>query len=429
LSFKTLRIDQMIGIIDCNNFYASCERVFNPALKDVPIVVFSNNDGAVIARSEEAKSLGIKMAVPIFEIRELMKTHHVKGFSSNYTLYGNMSNRIKSIIRSLFDKVEDYSIDESFVDCKGFNYINRFDYIKDSRDKISTWSGVPVSIGVAETKTLAKLANRIAKKRYREIGVYIIDTECKRLEALKSSDISDVWGVGSKITKKLNAKGIYTAYDLSLLNTDWVKSNFSVVLQRTVFELQGTSCIPLALFTPLKQGIASQKSFGKYQTEFEPIAEALANYTARVGEKLRSQKCVAGGLEIWLGTNYFSKTDKQYYPSIHTVCDIPTDYTPYLIKRAIEGLRKIYLKGFTYKRVGVMLTDIRNSSDGTLNMFYENTRQKETSIIKQIDKINRLNGRDTVRSAQQGFSLEWSMKQEHLSKFYTTRLSDIIEIR
>lgn len=420
---------QMIGIIDCNNFYASCERVFNPALEGVPVVVFSNNDGAIIARSEEAKALGITMAVPMFRVKELMKQNQIKGFSSNYTLYGDMSKRIKAIIRMFFKDVEDYSIDESFVSCKGFKYNNLFDYVKDARDRISQWSGVPVSIGIAETKTLSKLANRIAKKKYRAIGVYIIDTEEKRIEALKATEINDIWGIGSRITAKLNVKGIVTAYDLSLVDTDWAKANFSVVLQRTVYELKGLSCIPLELITPDKQGIASQKSFGKFQTEFEPMAEALANYTARVAEKLRKQKFVAGAMEVWLGTNNFSKTDKQYFPKIFTVCDVPTDYTPYLIKRAIEGLKEIYRKGYTYKRVGIMLLDLRDKTDGTLNIFRQETRLKERNIIKQVDKINRLNGRDTVRSAQQGFSADWRMKQENLSQFYTTRLSDIIEIK
>lgn len=419
----------MIGIIDCNNFYASCERVFNPALRDVPVIIYSNNDGAVIARSEEAKALGIGMAVPMFEIKRLMKEHDIRGFSSNYTLYGDMSRRIKAIIRSFFEYVEDYSIDESFVLCNGLEYRNQFNYIKDARDKISQWSGVPVSFGVAETKTLAKLANRIAKKQYRSIGVYIIDSEEKRIAALKATELNDIWGVGSRITKRLNAKGIFTAYDLSLVNSDWAKANFSVVLQRTIYELQGTRCIPLELQPADKQNIASQKSFGKFQTELEPIAEALANYTARIAEKLRRQKCVAGGIEIWLGTNNFSKTDPQYFPTIHTVCDAPTDYTPYLIKRAISGLEKIYRKGYLYKRVGVMLTDIRDASDGTLNLFCANGRDKEIKVIRQVDRINRLNGRDTVRSAQQGFSADWRMKQENLSRFYTTRLSDIIEIK
>lgn len=199
----------MIGIIDCNNFYASCERVFDPALRDVPVIVYSNNDGAVIARSEEAKALGIGMAVPMFEIKRLMKLHNIRGFSSNYTLYGDMSRRIKTIIRTFFQHVEDYSIDESFVCCKGLNYREPFAYIKDARDKISRWSGVPVSIGVAETKTLAKLANRIAKKQYRAVGVYIIDSEEKRIAALKATGLNDIWGVGSRITKRLNARGVF----------------------------------------------------------------------------------------------------------------------------------------------------------------------------------------------------------------------------
>jgi DNA polymerase V len=419
----------MIGIIDCNNFYASCERNFDPKLNGLPVVVFSNNDGAIIARSEEAKAIGINMAIPIFEVKKLIEQHNIQSFSSNYTLYGDMSKRIKSIIRKFFYEVEDYSIDESFVSCNGFEHRDLYDYVKDARDKISHWSGVPVSIGIAQTKTLSKLANRIAKKHFRSVGLYVIDTEEKRLNALKKTNVSDVWGVGGRITAKLNAKGIFTAYDLSMVDPQWAKVNYSVVLQRTVYELQGLSCIPLELVQPEKQGIASQKSFGIYQTEFEPMAEALATYTARVAEKLRKQKCVAGGIEIWLGTNNFSKTDAQYFPKIHTVCDVPTDYTPYLIKRAVEGLKVIYREGYLYKRVGVMLTDIRDKSDGTLNLFSQESRKKEIEIINQVDRINRLNGRDTVRSAQQGFHNEWKMRQEHLSPRYTTRLSDIIEIK
>ncbi|GAA4907214.1 Y-family DNA polymerase [Mucilaginibacter defluvii] len=419
----------MIGIIDCNNFYASCERNFMPSLNGVPVVVFSNNDGAIIARSEEAKELGIDMAVPIFEVKKLMKVYNIKGFSSNYTLYGDMSKRIKYIIRKFFSEVEDYSIDESFVSCKGFEYRDLFSYVKDARDKISHWSGVPVTIGVAPTKTLSKLANRIAKKKFRAIGVYIIDSEEKRIDALHTTDIKDLWGVGRRITVRLNKFNIYTAYDLSKVDTDWAKKNFSVVLQRTVYELQGISCIPLELVEPAKQNIASQKSFGIFQTEFEPMAEALANYTARVAEKLRRQGFVAGGITVWLGTNNFSKTDKQYFPEISTVCDVPTDYTPYLIKRAVEGLKVIYRKGYLYKRVGVMLTDLRNNYDGTQNLFHSNSRDKEIEIIRRMDRINRLNGRDTIRSAQQGFNHEWKMRQETLTPKYTTRLSDIIIIK
>lgn len=419
----------MIGIIDCNNFYASCERNFNPALQNQPIVVFSNNDGAVIARSEEAKALGITMAAPVFKIKEMMKLKQIQGFSSNYTLYGDMSKRIKAITRNFFSTVEDYSIDESFVDCRGLENLTLFNYVKNARDKITQWSGVPVSIGVGATKTLSKVANRIAKKQYRNIGVYIIDTEEKRIEALKNTAVRDIWGVGSRINAKLTAKGICTAFDLSVVDTNWAKANFSVLMQQTVYELQGICCLPLILKEPNKQAIASQKSFGSFQTELAPIAEALANYTARVAEKLRKQKMLAGGIQVWLGTNNFSKTDSQYFPEINTFCNVPTDYTPYLISKANQALNAIYKKGYIYKRVGIMLTHLCPQTNGALNLFYSQNRKREISIIKQFDKINRLNGRDAVRIAQQGFKADWKMKQENLSKFYTTRLSDIIEIK
>lgn len=418
----------MVGIIDCNNFFASCERCFDPSLFGQPIVVYSNNDGCVIARSEEAKSIGIKMGMPAFELKELMKLYPIRAFSSNYVLYGDMSRRIKHMISQFSPFVEDYSIDESFVDLSGLELIDLFQYVKIMRDKITQGSGIPVSIGVGSTKTLSKIANRFSKKEFRTIGVYIIDSEQKRIDALKVTKVEDIWMIGRMISSKLKAKGIFTAYDLSNVSYSWVRDNFSVVLEKTVYELQGQKCIPLEIKPKNNQHIASQKSFGHFQTEYEPIAEALANYVARVAEKLRKQNSVAGGIDVWLGTNTFSKTDTQYFPRVSTRCDIPTDYTPHLIKRASEALKSIYKSGFKYKQVGIMLTDIRPKYDGTLNLFHQVEREKQDKVIYQLDRINMINGRDTLRSAQQGFSPTWKMKQQHLSRKYTTKLSDIIEI-
>jgi DNA polymerase V len=420
----------MIGIIDCNNFYASCERNFNPEIQNSPVVVLSNNDKAIIARSEEAKALGIDMATPMFIVQKLIAEHGIVKYSSNYTLYGDMSRRIKSIIRQFAPNVEDYSIDESFCDFSGFDYQNLYDYVKVMRDNICQSSGVPVSIGVGKTKTLSKVANRIVKKLYRKEGVYILDTEYKRLEALKFTKIEDLWGVGSRLKVQLNEKGIFNAYELSLVQPDVAKRNFSVVLQRTILELNEISCILLELIPPAKEHLASQKSFGTRQTEFSPIADGLATYIARVGEKLRKQKSVAGGMKIWLGTDDFAKEgEPRYFPDIFTVCDVPTDYTPYLIKRGVDALKKIFKQGYEYKRVGVMLTDLRDKSDGTLSLFYNQQREKEGELIRRIDRLNRLNGRDTIISARQGFGGDWQMKQENLSPKYTTRLSDIIRVR
>jgi DNA polymerase V len=432
LLFKTFKTVAVIGIIDCNNFYASCERNFDPKLICKPIVILSNNDGAVIARSEEAKALGIGMATPMYEVDKLIKEHSIAKFSSNYTLYGDMSARIKRIIRQYAPNVEDYSIDESFVDLKGLEYFNLYDYCKMMRENISQGSGIPVSIGVGSTKTLAKIANRIVKKLFRQQGVYILDTPEKIESALKFTEIEDIWGVGRRLKAKLNAKGIFTAYDLSKVPNDVAKRNYSVVLQRTILELNGLSCIPLELIPPAKENIASQKSFGRRQTELGPISEALATYIARVAEKLRKQKYVAGGMTIWLGTDDFAKDgEPRYFPEISTVCEIPTDYTPYLIKRGVQALKKIFKHGYDYKRVGVMLNDLRHKSDGTQSLFYNSDqREKETKLIQQIDRLNRLNGRDTIRSAQQGFDNQnWKMKQENLSPKYTTRLSDIIRVK
>lgn len=418
----------MVGIIDCNNFFASCECCFDPSLIGEPIVVLSNNDGCVIARSEEAKLLGIKMGMPSFELTKILKQYPVRAFSSNYVLYGDMSRRIKHMISTFSPNVEDYSIDESFIDLSGMELTNLFQYVKNMRDKITQGSGVPVSVGVASTKTLSKIANRFSKKEFRAIGVYIIDSDQKRIDSLKETKIEDIWMIGHRISSKLITKGIRTAYDLSMVSPSWARSNFSVVLEKTVYELQGKMCIPLELKQKPNQHIASQKSFGQFLTEYEPIAEALANYVARVAEKLRKQNSVAGGMDVWLGTNTFSKTDPQYFPRISTRCDIPTDYTPSLIKKSIEALKSIYKSGFKYKRVGIMLTDIRPKYDGTLNLFHQIEREKQDKVIYQLDRINMINGRDTLRSAQQGFNRSWKMKQNHLSRKYTTKLSDIIII-
>lgn len=420
----------MIGIIDCNNFYASCERLFDPKIWNVPVVVLSNNDKAVIARSEEAKGLGITMATSMFQVMRIIEQHNVAKYSSNYTLYGDMSDRVKTITSRFAPRLEKYSIDESFVDLSGFDYVDLYSYVKNMRDSITQWSGIPVSIGVGQTKTLSKIANRIVKKKYRKEGVYILDTEEKRIEALKATKIEDVWGIGSKLNGHLNEKGIYTAYELSLVQPEVAKRNFSVVLMNTILELNGTQCIPLEVKEPPKDHIGIQKSFGARQRELSPIAEGLANYIARAAEKLRRQKYVCGGMHIWLGTDDFPKPgEPRYFPKITTVCDVPTDYTPYLIKRGIEALKKIYKRGYDYKRVGVMLTDLRHKSDGTLSLFYNDRRDKENNVIYQMDRINSLNGRDTIRSAGQGFDHEWKMRQDNLSPRYTTRLSDIITIK
>ncbi len=411
----------MFALIDCNNFYASCERIFNPKLKNCPIVVLSNNDGCVIARSNEAKALGIPMGEPIFKIRQLVQIHNIQVFSSNYSLYGDVSQRVMDTIKSVVDTVEVYSIDEAFVDLTYFNLFDLQGVAHEIRYRVGKWVGIPVSVGIAPTKTLAKVANHMAKKQSVYNGVCVLSKQFEIENALKLFPVTDVWGVGRKLSKHMHNSGITTAYDLSLANDAWVKHNFTITGLKMVHELRGISCIPLEKMIPPKQNICTSRSFGKMAHNFETVAEAVSNFAARCAEKLRKQKSCANYMIIFVTTNRFRQDLKQY--SNHIVVNLPvaSSLSSELIHFALIGLKAIFKEGYEYKKAGVIVSGIVPEDEIQTNLFDDLDREKHGKLMSTLDVLNKKMGRDTVFiSSQRQRKNHWKNRQDQLSPSYTT---------
>lgn len=416
-----------IAIVDCNNFYASCERVFNPRMNGKPIVVLSNNDGVVVALSKEAKELGIENFSPLFKIREIIEKHDVQVFSSNYTLYGDISQRIMTALEQFAPDVEVYSIDEAFLFFDGFKTDDLTEHCREIRRKILKWIGIPVSIGIAETKTLSKIANRRAKKNPRHDGVLnLIDNPEFDLH-LKHTPVGDVWGVGRQYTKLLISNGVKTAYDLARANRKWVKQKMTIMGLRTVLELNGTRCIRPETQPPPKKAIVSSRSFGKYVTDISEIREAVATYTARAAEKLRSQKSAAGIITVFLRTNPF-KDSPQYHNGCQSVLPVPSDFTNELTEYALKCVDQIYKPGYLYQKAGVMLTNIVASKSSQYALFDAKDRMKLAKLTETVDKINAKMGGGTLYYAVQGANKQWRMKREMKSPNYTTRWNEIPKV-
>ncbi|NCA80866.1 MAG: SOS mutagenesis and repair protein UmuC, partial [Sphingobacteriia bacterium] len=386
----------MYALIDCNNFYASCERVFNPRLKNCPILVLSNNDGCVIARSNEAKALGIRMGEPIFKIRQLVNIHKIHVFSSNYALYGDISQRVMDTIKSVIDTVEVYSIDEAFVDLSSFHLHDIQGLAQEIRRRVGKWVGIPVSIGIAPTKTLAKIANQMAKKQSKLNGVCVLKSQDEIEQALKMFPVGDVWGVGRKLSKHLNNSGITTAFDLSLAKDAWVKHNFTITGLKMVHELRGISCIPIEKLIPPKQNICTSRSFGKMAHNFEIVAEAVSNFAARCAEKLRKQKSCSNYLIVFVTTNRFRQDLSQY--SNHIVVNLPvaSSLSSELIHFALIGLKAIFREGYEYKKAGVIVSGIVPEDEIQTGLFDDLDREKHNKLMSTLDVLNKKMGRDTV---------------------------------
>ena len=411
--------NRVFALVDCNNFFASCERVFRPDLWGKPIVVLSNNDGNIIARSDESKALGIKMAEPYFKTKDFLKKNGVEVFSSNYTLYGDMSHRVMSVLKYLEPDVEIYSIDEAFISLpagKEFNFTDHGQHIK---AVVQRWTGIPVSIGFAHTKTLAKIANRIAKKNSHHEGVFDLTT-CGDIDSILSQiKVKDIWGIGRQYTKKLNNHGIFTARELKYSNDKWIRKHLTIMGLRTVWELRGKPCIPIEDAPAPKKGIITSKSFGHPVTSLEELKEAVATYVSRAAEKLRSQYSIANSLHVFLSTNRFKPDTPQYSNSLLMVLPEPTASTPILIKHSLNNLEKIYRSGFEYKKAGVMLAEIMPEAYRQGNLFSQNNDDRK--LMDALDGINAKWGRSTVQYAATGFKKAWMFKREQLSKAYTTQ--------
>ncbi|MEX0995829.1 MAG: Y-family DNA polymerase [Flavobacteriaceae bacterium] len=417
----------MYALIDCNNFYASCERVFNPALNNKPVVVLSNNDGCVIARSNEAKALGIPMGAPAFEYKKLFEQNNVNVFSSNYALYGDMSSRVMNILSEFTPDIEIYSIDEAFLYFNGFNLFDLQQIGEEMRYKVTKGTGIPISIGFAPTKALAKVANRIAKKFPEKTNsVYSIDTVEKRIKALKWLAIEDVWGIGRQHSKRLKNHNIHNAYQFTQLPDQWVRKNMAVVGLRLKNELEGIST--LALETPAKKKmIATTRSFEKMYTHLPDIKERVATFAISCAEKLRKQNAHCNSLMIFLHTNGFRKDLPQYGRNIVIQTPYPTNSSIDLARLAIDGLDKIFKPGYHYKKAGVIVMNITPDTQKQYTLF-TNENPKHPTIMHIVDKLNKAYGNNKIKFATQSLGRQWKMKQEKRSPRYSTNIKEIISV-
>ncbi|MCO5252258.1 MAG: Y-family DNA polymerase [Candidatus Kapabacteria bacterium] len=417
----------MFALIDCNNFYASCERVFRPDLVGKPVVVLSNNDGCVIARSNEAKAVGIPMGAPLFEYEELLNKHNVQVFSANFALYGDMSQRVMSILEQYSPEMEIYSIDEAFLKFDGLEHLNLQSYSKEMRIKVQKWTGIPISVGVAPTKALAKVANRIAKKFPKETeGAYIIDTDEKRIKALKWLKIEDVWGIGRQHSKRLISVGVITAYDFVQLDDAWVKKQMAIVGLRLKHDLQGIPTLGLDAVQS-KKSIATTRSFEANYTKLEQLQERISTFAVSCAEKLRHQKSCCNSLMVFVHTNGHRKDLPQYSRNIVIKLPFATNSSIELSRFALFALSKIFKDGYHYKKAGVIVQDFTPEDSPQIHLF-ENRDERHIPLMKAVDALNKSYGQQKIRLATQDQKRVWKMKQEKLSPRYTTKLSDIIKI-
>lgn len=412
-----------IALVDCNNFYASCERVFNPRLIGRPIVVLSNNDGCVIARSEEAKALGIAMGTPAFKNEETFKRHGVEVLSSNYALYGDMSSRVMSVMRSQVSGMEIYSIDEAFLvldDAHGEVFA------RELRARVRQWTGLPVSVGIASTKTLAKLANRVAKKTPELNGAFDLTAAGTPDEVLARVNCADIWGIGKQLAARLAHGGILTAKDLKLADMAWVRRELGVVGERIARELNGVPCLELDEMPPSKKGIASAKSFGRPVESLAEIEEALATYTTHVAEKLRAGRLLASNVHVFVTTNPFNAAQSQYNAGAQTTLLCPSNHTSDLISAARSLLREIYRPGHRYKKTGIFVTELVPEQSVQLSLFDEPKNASPRKALQEaVDQLNTRFGKGTVRYGAMGSRQAWGMRQERKSQGFTTRWSEL----
>mgnify|MGYP001297768261 FL=1 len=419
----------MFALIDCNNFYASCERVFNPKLIGKPLAILSNNDGCVISRSNEAKALGIPMGAPAFKYDSVFKKHNVHVFSSNFPLYGDMSSRVMSILSSYTPNIEIYSIDEAFLELKGFDNYDLENYGKEIRKKVLKWTGIPVSIGIAPTKALAKVANRIAKKfENKTNGVYALDSKEKREKALKWLKIGDVWGIGLKHTDRLESYNVNRAYDFIKLPDKWVRSEMSVVGLRLKKELEGESVLSLEEHRSPKKAIATTRSFEKNLTKFEDLKERVSTFSILCSEKLRVQKSSCNSIYIFVKSNKHQKNKLQYRNGIVMTLPFASNSSITISKYAVEGLKRIYKQDIEYKKAGVIVMGLIPTDSNQLNLF-EKENPRYQALMKTLDFINKKEGSNKIKLASQDLKRIWKMKQTKLTKRYTTELNEIISLK
>ena len=423
----------MFALVDCNNFYASCERTFRPELRLRPVVVLSNNDGCIIARSEEAKALGIKMGTPEFKCRDLLKKHNVSVFSSNYALYGDMSSRVMWLLGKLAPEIEVYSIDEAFLDMSSFTRIDLTDYAQHIRKTVRLHTGIPVCVGIAPTKTLAKIANRIAKKNPEYHGVCVLKSHEEIFNALERTKVEDIWGIGRQWSKLLQAKRIETAADFAVASPAWIRKHLHIVGARIQSELQGTSCLEMELVRPAKQSICTSRSFGRSVSTLVELQQAVATFAGKCAVKLRQENALASMLTVFIATSPFDESGNRYWGTRTAALPYPTQDSIIILRAAETILAGIFQDGMVYKKAGVIVSGLvpRASCSTTLSLFPEEepvANERDASLMQVMDAINQRYGRGAVHLASEN-SESWKPTQEHLSPCRTTSWNDIIEVK
>lgn len=418
------------ALVDCNNFYASCERLFRPDLKNRPIVVLSNNDGCIVARSSEAKALGIRMAVPFFEVQEQLLHEGVHVFSSNYALYGDISARVMTVLEQMVPNLEVYSIDEAFLDLSGLKHNDSAELFgREIKKRVQDWVGISVSVGIAPTKTLAKLANNAAKRYKKTGGVVDLSVEQRQKKLLNITPVKEIWGIGSRLARQLNHQGIMTALQLSRCPPGWIRQQFSLTVERTVHELNGMSCINMELTPPDKQQIVCSRTFGERVTRYQDMHAALCKHCERAAEKLREQNKHARAISIFIRTNPFHHDETCYRKSATRILVNPTSDSREIIKVAISLLETVWKEGLRYMKAGVMLADFYDPGTFQIDLWDSPSPFRNANeLMKTIDQINQ-SGKGNICFAAQKLSNGWHMKQQKLSPAYTTRWNDIPRIR
>jgi DNA polymerase V len=420
-----------IALIDCNNFYASCEAVFNPKLKGKAVVILSNNDGCCVSRSDAAKQLGIKMGAPWFQIKDQFKPGEVIALSSNYELYADMSNRVMNLISQFTPDYEIYSIDEAFCNFTGFISKDLTSYSREIKSTILKWTGLPVCVGLGSSKTLAKLSNHCAKKRPEYSGVcnFNIMSPGQLNSILQTIPVGEVWGIGSRLSVKLNQLGILTVLDLKRAHSRTLRDKFSVVMAKTIAELNGIACIGLEQVAPPKQNIASTRSFGIPVTSIESLMESVTLYTSRATEKARAQHTHANSISVFIQTSPFAQSP-YYGGSLTVALPSPSNDTRLLVKTALWIVKRLYKPGYVYQKAGVLLNDLVPDEGRQRDLFFDASEPKYTQsakVMAVLDAINQRYGRQTLKLGSEGFKAPWKMKQNFKSPGYTTNWNELIQ--
>ena len=423
-SIKYTTKKNKIALVDCNSFYVSCERLFNPKIQKKAVVVLSNNDGCVISRSREAKDLGIKMGEPYFKVKDLVKRNKVEVYSSNYALYGDISRRVMKVLKTFSPKVEIYSIDEAFIDLSFIDEKGAEDYGREIRSRVLKWTGIPTSVGIASTKTLSKVANHIAKKE--KAGVIYLNTNID--EKLKKFPIEDVWGVGKQLSKFYHKNNISNAYDLKNVSNTWVKKGTNVLGAKTAMELRGIPCIDLQIDQEKRKNCCVSRSFGRKVKDLNELEESVITHCLNAAEKIRADDQIAKTITVFIRTSPFDK-NKRYYSNSKTIdLAIPTSNSIELIKNAVKALTDIYKYGYAYQKAGIILSGLKDANQNDQNLLTPLLENKSKKLMKAIDYTNTKYGRYAISIAQAGLSKGWKMRREHSSKIDTASFDSLPKI-